>query len=124
MMPSGLTPSRFRPETSVSQVWTVKHGDAGIRLAGVDGGVGLDGGLASREGLRLDDLWRFGDPDRQRAVADGDARDPHVAADDDGAGAFVDDDARRRVGLDDHVLDLGIESGRRNVLRLANDDRA
>ena len=40
-----------------------------------DGGEGLDRGLALGEGFGLHDPRRFGDAHRQRAVADGDARD-------------------------------------------------
>jgi hypothetical protein len=55
-------------------------------------------------------------------VADGDAGDTHVVADDDGAGALVDNDARRSVGLDDEIFELREEAGGRNIVGLLDDD--
>ena len=45
--------------------------------------------------------------DREIALRDRDRRDAHVAAHHDDAGALVDDDLGRQVGLDLQLLDLG-----------------
>ena len=106
MMPLGLTPSRLRPATSARRLEPLTTATwppaslTSICVRGVDDRLAV----AERRGLR--DLRRLGDPHVERAVRDRDRRDLHVLADDDGAGAGVDDDARRRVGLDQQLADL------------------
>ena len=82
--------------------------DDGDLAAGfVDGDLRLrrDDGLAVAERGGLRDLRRLGDAHVERAVGDGDRRDLHILADDDGAGARIDDDARRRVGINQEIAD-------------------
>ena len=113
MMPLGLRPIWFRPLTSVRSVvpptmatWPPASLTS-ICVRGVDHGLAV----AERRGLRH--LRRLGDAHGEGAVGDRDGRDLHVLADHDRAGARVDDDARRRVGLDQQVADLRHEARRR-----------
>ena len=70
MMPSGLTPSRLRPLTSVSRSGPSITATRASGCVGLDRGVGLDRRLALRERLRLDDPRHLGDAHGERAVAD------------------------------------------------------
>ena len=100
MMPSGLTPMLLRPATRVRRSGSVENGDGCRRPSrSMMWCLRLDRGLAARERFRLDDCRRLGDLDGQRSVADGDLRDAHVRADDDRAGALVDDDACAGVSV-------------------------
>src|SRR4029077_1954557 len=63
---------------------------------------------------------RLFDDDREAALRDGHGREPNVASGDDGAGTFVQDDARRvrRLNLDvpyrgDELDGVTVELGRR-----------
>ena len=64
------------------------------------------------------------DFDTERAVHDGDRRDFHILAHDDGAGAFVDDDFRGAVRVDIERFHFGDElDGARGVGRRHIDDQ-
>ena len=113
MMPVGFRPDLVQAGTSVSQVGAADDARAGRPAASAPIVVcGVDHRLAVGERRRLRHLRRLGDAHGEVAVGDGDRRDLHVLADDDGAGALVDDDAGRRVGLDREVADLGHEARR------------
>src|SRR5580658_5191189 len=93
---------------------------AGVRLLHVDVALGYDHSLALRQRARLAVLLALDDGHREGPMRHRRRGDPHVRADDDRAGARVDDDARRRLaGLDFHRFErrhvgdalAGIERG-------------
>src|SRR5690606_37087140 len=76
-------------------------------LVDLDPGARHDRGLALPEGLRLRDLRRLGDADRQIALSAGDGADPRILAHDDDPGTLVDDHLRNLVRADAELLDRG-----------------
>ncbi len=109
MMPLGLRPIWLSPLTSVRRVVPPTIAQLAAVLVGYRRRARQHHGLAlgKRRWLRGD--GRLGDPHGEVAVGHGHRGDLHVLADHDGAGARVDHDARRGVGLDDEVADLGDE---------------
>ena len=109
-MSRGPMPSALSPSTSSCKLTPrSKTGEAPVRaLIDVDLGA-RDGGRVSGggEGAGLRYLGRLGHADRQVALGDGHLVDADLTADDDDAGLFVDDHARRLIGFDPELLDVG-----------------
>ncbi|MPL60908.1 hypothetical protein SDC9_06471 [bioreactor metagenome] len=104
-----------------------RAGDLGdLRVAALlDAGIGPRNhhGFAAGEGVGLRDHRGFLDPERQAALADGNAGDPDVLADHDRTRALVDHHPRLLFGLDPDILDPADDMGGIRGAGLADVDR-
>ena len=107
MMSRGLAPSAFSPRTTDSSVVPCfEHQQLIATLVDVDLFLRNHGGVAVfRKWRRLRHFQTCRNLHRQVAVRDGRRTQTNRAADHDGAGAFVDDDARHRVDVDRQRFD-------------------
>ncbi len=119
MTSRGVAPMAFRARTTESSVAPFFERDQlGFGFRDVDLLVGHDHGLRAlrRERVRLRDVVLGADLHGQVAVRDRGAAQAHLAADDDGAGALVDDDARLAAHRDRQRLEPRHQVGQRAAI--------
>jgi len=99
MRSRGPMPSALSPSNDLLQRHALLHQrELAAFLLHADARARHDGGAAARQRRRLAHLRGFRNADGEVALRHRDRRDAHVAADDDHAGAFVDDDLGRFSG--------------------------